>query len=712
MLGSWEYNLNKVDYDRGDFMTLNDIISTISAKKKNLFALSKDYKTIRYIDGDTYEDVVGKYVEPQFSRLHRSECGTPRFIIFSAPGATGKSTLAMHICHEYNGIYWNLPDNKIAEFSFQGAIAKAVGFQAMSNFIGKLVNGETFLVIDAFDEAEASSGRSGVEFFLRDLENVVGMSSNMCAILMARTESAIFIREFLEKNNVPYEHYEIGYFSEDSAKKYIKNRLARDNAAVTPVINSCIENQFAEIHRIFSEKEAMEFLGYAPVLDALEKSLIEVKNTINILQDTASGENNCKIMFNIFDRILDREQMKFVNALKNKFDKHNIEINFDEVYTRSEQIGRIIGMKLINDTTLFSEISDTIPDEYKDDYMEVVNSQLPQHPFILAKNKDNAVEYVFSGPAFRDYVVACGLAAEDMKSFIDEWLEADGKYYPSQMLIEFYGALSKNKISGMDIPLMYNSFKAHARVGEETSLTISGDSDDCYAGFRLNRMEYDPIEMDFTVCDVDNGIRINQITNCYIDVDGDVYVGNTSDVARINNSYISCSRLYWGSNQILIEAYSPGTCTLFADQFASLPNVTPRFDVKADKPSNLKVSANNINSYYKLLSHKSDRNVEDNADDFTVFATVIRRIFNSLRCHSKDTPARKSEYIDNKIIGTSKKKKQILESIMKEGIIFTDDQGWLYKLDRDKLAEFKINWNDVKNGEFSTLNDLYCKIQK
>ena len=192
----------------------------------------------------------------------------------------------------------------------------------------------------------------------------------------------------------------------DSAKKYIKNRLARDNAAVTPVINSCIENQFAEIHRIFSEKEAREFLGYAPVLDALEKSLIEVKNTINILQNTASGENNCKIMFNIFDRILDREQMKFVKALKNKFDKHNIEINFDEVYTRSEQIGRIIGMKLINDTTLFSEISDTIPDEYKDDYMEVVNSQLPQHPFILAKNKDNAVEYVFSGPAFRDYVVA------------------------------------------------------------------------------------------------------------------------------------------------------------------------------------------------------------------------------------------------------------------------------------------------------------------
>ena len=90
-----------------------------------------------------------------------------------------------------------MPENKIAEYSFQGAITEAVGFENSSDFIKSIVSGECFLVIDAFDEAEAGSGRSGVEFFLRDLNNITKDCKETCAILLARTESAIFIKDYI-----------------------------------------------------------------------------------------------------------------------------------------------------------------------------------------------------------------------------------------------------------------------------------------------------------------------------------------------------------------------------------------------------------------------------------------------------------------------------------------------------------------------------------
>lgn len=225
MISSWEYTLNKRVGDMEEnIVTLDSILAKVE-KKGNQFKLNSAYKTIRYVEEKEYTQDVYKYVEPNFIESHIKTNVNPRFILFSAPGATGKTALAKYICHTKNGIYWDLPENKIAEYSFQGAITEAVGFENISNFMQSIVEGLNFLVIDAFDEAEAGSGRSGIEFFLRDLNNVTSGSNNTCAILLARTESAIFIKEFFEKNNIPYGHYEVGYFEEYNSKTYMKNKL-------------------------------------------------------------------------------------------------------------------------------------------------------------------------------------------------------------------------------------------------------------------------------------------------------------------------------------------------------------------------------------------------------------------------------------------------------------------------------------------------------
>ena len=70
--------------------------------------------------------------------------------------------------YKYNGIYWELPDSKVAEFSFQGAIMEAVGDSKVSEFIESLKNGENFLVIDAFDEAEVGYLAMHIERVLAD----------------------------------------------------------------------------------------------------------------------------------------------------------------------------------------------------------------------------------------------------------------------------------------------------------------------------------------------------------------------------------------------------------------------------------------------------------------------------------------------------------------------------------------------------------------
>lgn len=710
MLAFWESKLNKMN-GKAHIMNLGSILSSVKLSE-NSFNLNDSFKTIRYISEEEYSENVHKYVEPMFTETtHSPNIHSPRFILFSAPGATGKTALAKHICYSKHGIYWDLPDSKVAEFSLQGAIQNAVGAEYLSDFYKSIKSGDNFLVIDAFDEAEAGSGRTGIEFFLRDLNTITNDCNHICAILMARTESALFIKDYLLHNNIPFIHYEVGYFAEYNAKTYIKNGLDKLKIPVTDVVNQCIEAQFREIKRILLNRETESFLGYAPVLNALSASYDDERNTLNLLTHTEDSTNNCQLLKKILDDLLIRERGKFLRALKVKLPK--IENFSENIYNKNEQILRIFGALAYKDVTLFvPNIDESIPIEYHEEYLEVVNTQLLQHPFIKVLEKNGEIEYDFTGTAFRDFVIAYVLANKELTDFVHEYINDCNKYCPSQLLVEFYNIFSKGNIEGNDIPLMYNSFKAHAQVGDKITLHINGDCEDCSVEFIFEKGNGSSIEsLEFEINNLDKGIYIDQLSNCYVDVEGKVYVGNSKNEARIYNSVINCDTIIWRSEKVSIEAYSPGECSLIVDNFDYTTDTLPMFEVKTDDKRNFKVNCKNLKGYYKLIPYQVDDVANRITDDYESFANLIRRIFSCLRSHSKDAPARKIDFINNRIISLSDYKKNILTFLLDKSILYTDEQDWLYKLNTDKLSTYSIKWHDVRDGNFDSLKILY-KIYK
>ena len=296
-----------------------------------------------------------------------------------------------------------------------------------------------------------------------------------------------------------------------------------------------------------------------------------------------------------------------------------------------------------------------------------------------------------------------------MDAFVREYISSCKNYCPSQLLIEFYRIFSDECISGMDIPLMYSSLEAYNSLGDRVTVNINGDKDDCSIEFRIKRDNVEDIVIVFKVVDLENGIHVKQLSNCYVDVEGKVFVGSSGKEARIYNSVINCTEIIWESEHVAIEAYSPGECVLMADTMSYVTDILPRFEVKLDDKKNFKVVCNALSGYFKLIPYKVEETENAENDNFTVFANLVRRIFSCLRAHGKDTLARKMDFIDNRIISLNNCKRQILQFLLEQEVLYVDEQDWLYKLDTSKISLYSIKWHDVRDGDFTSLSNLYDK---
>lgn len=493
------------------------------------------------------------YVAPKYEVIHNES--NAKFVLFSAPGASGKSTLAKHIAYKYSGLYWDLAKISLGENSFHGTLWRAMQQDELLKYFHNINSGKSILVLDAFDEAEMISGRAGIEYLLNDLNEMTKDNKFPTVYLFARTESAMFISEFCKENSINYAHYEIGFFEEYNAKKFILKRLEMSGRKITQIVKDCIDEQFSVIKKLLGSDElSKSFIGYAPVLEALAESFDEERNTIKLLATIKGKSSSTNIIFKILEHLLNREHDKVCNGLKEKW--KNKYPNFDEwdrVYTAKEQIIRIVEYLLIDtcgEDSFFE--NDIMPDEIYVEYIESLKIFLPQHPFLQNFTRDDETE--FTGPAFRDYALAFVLANEEYEDLALEYFSDKSitSHFPSQLLFDFYVVDSESQMSGNIFPLLYDSFKAKETASKNTIIDIMSMGADKFITFRLHdymNKENEDVELQIIG---NSPIYVTRIANANIDIDGELYIGDMKNATRVCNSSIIADTLIFCSGEILL----------------------------------------------------------------------------------------------------------------------------------------------------------------
>lgn len=700
----------------GEQMNLDKILDPYKkCKKYSLNSSVSEY--LRYIDEEPF------YISPFFSDVKtniKMSTLKPKFVLFSAPGATGKSSLARYIANKFDALYWNLAKVKIGTNSFAGSILNAVGATKYSEFIADLNTGNVLLVIDAFDEAEIVSGRKMLNSFIADISGSLASHQLATVFLLARTETAQYIASFCTENAISVAHYEIGFFNEEAAKEFIVKSFADKEKPTRPDFE-CADSYYNVIKHNITAEECTSFLGYAPVLEAISAHIKESPNRQKMISELSTQRDCTSIIIKIMDDLLMREQTeKVVPAFKSKcMATHPEFAEWEKVYSSEEQLVRIIYYVLFQDTTYSNYTLDFLPPQLIDEYQAVLDSFVSQHPFVRnsAEVTNSGRNVDFTGPAFRDYSLTKITLDKKHAELADMYFEESQSqsYFPSQIFFDCYIKISNNIIRPNHISYVYDSFKAKATAYERPYLQCSEipasetENARCLAVFAMVAGKQQNSKRDDYFAEIsatDGPLQFEQMVNVSIDAPNmEVEIGRKGVDARIYNSSIICKKIRWTTRNVVVESFEPEGCLLVAREGFAGDSVI----IDITRADNLKVFAPNLNNYYKLIPY--DYDFEDTSGfDIVKFIHALRCILIEFRTHRKDTLAKTADRIEFVIVGNSAIKRKVLDYLKYCGIIYTSDH--LYKVDEVKLQEKGIFFNALSRMDTQQMNAAFLDFCK
>ena len=681
------YNVDKYIESLGDLtsMHLSDILAEHAYANKRCTAFNLTGATEAYL---RYITDTAPYYPPTLSRVSATVDAQANFIIISAPGAVGKTALAMHLAHNLEALYWDLSQIRIGTNTFIGSLVQALGADGISEYLRALQTSKAMLLIDAFDEAEMISGRKMLDTFITEIQQYTSTSSSPSVILFARTGTAQFLASACSNKGIPFLHYEIDYFDAKTARDFMSGYKGERNRHLVD-----------EYLCAFESKEYMHsnFLGYAPVLQTLAEHFSEqpnIRKTINSLNESTTISLLSAILWNL----LEREQGKVVSALQQRCSHAFPEFtSWESIYTPEEQITRILALLLFNDTDFSYYSIPALPTKMIKPYHETYSAILKQHPF-LRENESGT--FCFAGPAFQDYILAKGLSDSVISDTAEMYLEDVCKsgYLPSALLVQFYGNFLAERPADLNhLDLLYHSFTASISANDTANLYLQ-EVEDCYeVTFKSNAKE---IALSFCKT-VEDKVTFRNLLNVNIYAPSlRIHLGGPDNHPWVSNVNITCREVSWDSKQSTLEVTDGKTSIIVAEEAF---RGRTHFDIYSKGV--LKISSPNLELYYDLAEYRFISNEYEGSITAETFAYLIKCIFCEFRTHGKDTLAKKADRINNVVVGKSQPKRSVLNFLIAKGIVYKD--AHLYKINTDRSGEAEINFSSLASLDNLRYQELF-----
>ena len=650
------------------------------------------------------------YIDPDFKKIYESKTKS-KLLIFSAPGATGKSALAYYLSAEYNCLYWDASKITIGEKTIGGVLMDGIGDENYADYKKDLQNGKTILIIDALDEAEIISGRKNLGNLLGDILELKNGYDGVSFILLARTDTANYLYTNLIDTCIEVSYYEIDFFPVEKSKEFVRKKIAsltHKKDADNKLVSEYIDKQFDNIYRLLPESAVRSFIGYAPVLETISIAYDSEGNTVKLINSLQTISNGTLIIEKILKELLLREQQKVVKALQERWSKYIHDIDWNVVYDENEQLKSLIEyITLCENTTLVKDAY--IANNFKQEYKEVIDNFLPQHPFIRDTFDNGDCKFDFAGTAFRDYAMAMLHSSSDYGEYIEFYL--DEKQQEISTL--YYDFCKQDEIvidNPMHLSRLYKSFLSKSASDKHVYIDITQDDEDqnIYITFKyFDENNKEKIDFDTEISNNCNKLVFSRLKNTNIDVKTDVCL-NGDGCSQIVDSDVFCRNLVIKSGELSIERTGNAIAYLQCLGEIDIPDAGKNISLFPDDNIKLKVFSKNINQIFKLRKFIADVNKDESVDRGNV-GLALNNILKYFRQHKKDTPAKDKEHIDNRVVGHSRMKRELLSFLLEKNVLYVDtNEKHLYKLKTENAQYYGIQWNAIKDIS-DTLYEDFCK---
>ncbi|GAB3108730.1 hypothetical protein GCM10027055_06080 [Janibacter alkaliphilus] len=631
-----------------------------------------------------------------------------RVLLVDAAGAVGKSAAATAFSAILGWPLVHTERAQVGSFSLSGIIQESMGID--SDFLARVSSGTSGLVIDALDEALM---RAGSDNFFAYMDNIASVAASIRSekpgiILLSRTETADLVADHLSEKDVAFIRSRLDFFGKAEAEQYVRKYMrrrhsetsdAKYNAAMShpAIFDKLLRKRMVGLGKLVAPnsdirqewRDFEDFLGYAPVLDAVAESVAVTNPALEL--SAGSNGSSSQFLRKVLSDILVREQSKVESGLIEKLrvtlspglDMASVE----NLYSPDEQVSRLAARAAGVEVSV--ELPASLPSELGATYRDAVEMFLSDHPFMRGKD--------FASVVFADYVIACAESPAALVS-VDRQSASPrvGPFY-----CRFLAPAEADTHTSIDekvIARLLASWRAESDVVQAQGFAIFSAGDgECRLTLVRGDMAHgdrggfaaDPLE--FRVSNFSSLLELKSpIAN--ISVVGNMGVHFSSDseelilgdhvVVVVDEVEVDAKSIRVASND---EA--PAILVAFSELKANrLERVGGSEALKIsspDSPGRLRSYTFEVESGHRMVTYSQ--------------YVDLRAILLSFGRSAAGDPAVYYEKIDQAIVKDNSSRRALFQYLVDRGVIYRDEQ--LYRLRRDSLSALGFGVSEIYRGE-------------